>query len=237
MARLLASSENSNVPFEFLFRQQEKKKEKEGELRPPSPYKLSINNEVYQVATFVSSSGKNASFYSFYLFSAFLDDRDRLPVVRLLGFADVVDPKDKLRLSCRLWWEDGESRTVPVSDYLLLYPAGWNSHTYGDGKMQPYLVNCQLRDTAAAPAAVSIVQEGSGNAAAANCVKVLDRRIRGKDDEEERVRGLLGVCVQALNFPFRDISIRSVFLAFGVPGSTYRVCHNFFLIFFFFFAD
>ncbi|XP_037791285.1 uncharacterized protein LOC119586607 [Penaeus monodon] len=117
----------------------------------PSLYQIRFNNGRWQ--TFDASNG------TFYLFSAYYDNRTlaERPVVRVLGMLNRVDPK--LNTSCQLWF-NGTSKPVfaKVSEYKYIWNRAFGK--YKNGVLQPYLLSCQVPYDYAhqVPESVSLVE-------------------------------------------------------------------------------
>jgi len=85
--------------------------------------------------TFRSSNG------TFYLYGAYHDKRGSVPVIRLLGMIDRIEPTVKTH--CLLWYDAAKDPVVtPVVEYKYVWNKKWGN--YKQGLLQPYLMSCHL---------------------------------------------------------------------------------------------
>lgn len=118
----------------------------------PALYDIKFNNIYWQVLHTTNGT--------FYLYSAFFDNRPRSPgkpSVRILAMVDRITPAVTTR--CQLWY-DGEKEPVvtKVSEYKYIWVQSYGN--YKNGILQPYLLQCIVPKyfTHLVPLSVSLVE-------------------------------------------------------------------------------
>jgi len=132
------------------------------------------------------------------MFNAFLDDRLRVPAIKIVAFINRVDPK--VETHCQLWYD---KMTLPaiskVKEYKLLWSEAWEVNKIGS---QPYLISCPnlLHESGLVPTYVSLV-EGKCDKANNN-FKIIQKPANGRKKH-------FAVCTKDLDFP-HDQSLQIV---------------------------
>ncbi|KAL7013970.1 hypothetical protein ACKWTF_015670 [Chironomus riparius] len=133
------------------------------------PTDLNIIDIYWQVTS--TSNG------TFYLYNAYFDDRIALmgpPVVRILGFIDVLFPK--VKTFCQFWYANVvEPVITEVYEYRYIWYLGWGENKKG---ATPYLISC-LSPLPEAPKYVSIVEHKCDQAN--NLLEVKNKRPKIKE--------------------------------------------------------
>ncbi len=139
---------------------------------------------------------------------------------------------------CRFWWDhrgnNPTNSSAPafsppplssasaVTEYHSLFIRGWDGWSDREGKLQPYLLGCQIPEDSppSMPVAVSLVSGKEDPCATIpdNCLRVL----HNPPPDGGKERGHLAICVQALDFPFK---VTDEYLFWGV----YFSCLSFLL--------
>lgn len=162
---------------------------------PPSIYDLDFNNVYWQRLKIENTT--------FYLFNAYIDQREgvgKVPLVRVIGMIDKLKPPISY---CKFWYKSKNvSINVKGAFVKVIYTYMWYNKwgNYENGILQPFLMSCPLLDSKHIPDSVSIVRK--------KCEKVTNnlRIINNKP----AIREDFAVCVKGLDFLFEDISVRLV---------------------------
>jgi len=115
---------------------------------------------------------------TFYLYNAYYDDRKEingLPVVRILGMINVIDPV--VKTFCQFWYENvSQPLIVEVFEYRYIWNNDWGYNKKG---ASPYLISCEL-PLSVPPSHVSLVQRRCGSAN--NLMKVKNKKPKTKEN-------------------------------------------------------
>lgn len=162
----------------------------------PSLFELDYNNIYWQ--RFPAANGS-----TFYLYSAYFDDRWRggpLPTVRVLAMIDRIAPPP---VFCQFWFDRVSAPILAPATYVYGWYPKWGN--YRDGLLQPYILTCKVPrlkgfPKSIAPDSVSLV-EGRCDKATNNL-----RVINNRPEKKEK----FAVCVKGLDFLHEDLSVRLV---------------------------
>lgn len=149
--------------------------------------RIKINNRIWQVFTEYAGN--------FYIYGAYLDDREEPAKVRILGMFDGSEPS--ANKSCQLWNEDAFPTIVPVTEIQLIWRKEWS---FNNGLYNPYLISCNVPPSFSIPKVVSLVEDTCDRAT--NSLKV--------NYNKENGRKQFGVCVKGLDFPDPDFSVKLI---------------------------
>ncbi|XP_067005537.2 uncharacterized protein [Anabrus simplex] len=187
----------SNLPIAFWEKVHVKKNMfyKNSSCSPlPNILELEYNNIHWQTV--------NTTNGTFYLLSAYYDDREMNPLkatVRIIGMINRVDPQ--VSTTCQLWFEDrNEPVFSKIEEYKYIWHLKWGGITQGTN--QPYLMTCKVPADMKGkiPVAVSVVENKCDKAQ--NILKV---RYSTPPEKKDFV-----VCVKGLDFLHKDLSVRLV---------------------------
>lgn len=156
----------------------------------PTSGHLNITDKFWQVT--------NTTNGTFYLFNAYLDDREAVndSVVRVLGYINIIRPT--VKMYCQMWFFGLlEPISTEVHEYLVLWPEYWGQNMDG---ASPYLISCKNPHGRAGliPSHVSLVEEQC--AKANNVLTVINNR------PEDGNKKLFLVCLRGMIFE-DDISL------------------------------
>lgn len=197
--RLKILSKNSNLPLSYWAETKSAKSTSSNCLKFPSLFDLDFNNVYWQRLSAFNST--------FYLFGAYYDNRARvgtLPLVRILGMVDKIQPPPTY---CQFWYDNvtkssvAEASMFSKASYTYMWYSKWGN--YKDDILQPFIISCtvpKIANASAVPASVSLV--GKQCEKPTNNLKVIYKKPKKKED--------FAVCVKGLDFLYEDISVRLV---------------------------
>ena len=165
--------------------------------RLPEPWWLQTSNKYWQTVRTEPAT--------FSLYAAYLDTRPESgPVVRALAKVERRD--ENMYLKCQIWFEGETSPVLANVNYfhplfVTVKAGSWNGRV-----LQPYLLSCDALPQeyrGRVPTAVSFTANDCD--VAGNALTVQYYPLRYNESRRN-----FGVCVQALNYPLVDLSLRLI---------------------------
>ncbi len=181
-----------NLPIKYIKRKKGHKMSKDCALFP-SLDQLQIQNLYWQVLTLSNN-------VTLYLYSAFLDDRDKNPngsVIRILAVSDSLLEITSVSITCQIWFE---KETKPQFQSSVNFKhIKIEKATLDVNGLSAYFFTCRIPSShqGLVPLAVSVVEDQCHTPT--NMLRITYKKSVNKDIQKTSGSENIGVCVKGLN--------------------------------------